>query len=251
MRRTITKCLAVLVAWACAELNGADWPAASRGGPAGLPTRVVGRTREQLRNYLGQTELKGIPLLDPAINWDIQSNWPNRFVYQGHWYELEITQLSDDGPKPVRVRGFVNPGMTVLFDYRPITGKTSPGLTNGIYPRASWSPRHRVPYKLLFWGSTEFGGTRKTVFDYEFYPEGGLYEFYWQPVATDKGQWEVFDRSGKLVGLMTSDSWHWNGAKVSRTQFQTLSTNLKRSGGSTSQTPVQPGAPPNTAAPRR
>ncbi len=240
MRRTIVLWLALLVASAGAESSEADRPAASRSGPGSLPARVVEKTREQLRSYLGLTQLKGIPLLDLAIDWNVQSNWPNRFLYRGQWYELEITQLSEDGPKPVRVRGFVNPGMTVLFGYRSITGTTGPAVTNAIDPRASWSPRDRVPDKLLFWGSLKFDGVRKTVFDYEFYPEGGLHEFHWQPPGTGEGQWEVFDRGGRLIGTKAGTSCLWNGARVSEAQFLTFSTNLKRGGGSPGQTPQRP-----------
>lgn len=46
------------------ELHGADGPATGRTGLPSLPTRVVERTREQLRSYLGQMELKGNALRD-------------------------------------------------------------------------------------------------------------------------------------------------------------------------------------------
>ncbi len=108
----MAKWLALTAAWACVELHGADWAPASPRGAADLPASVVRKTREQLLSYLGETEAKGIPLLDPAINWQSQPNWPDRFVYKGRSYKLEITGLNDEGPKPFRSRAEVSPGMT-------------------------------------------------------------------------------------------------------------------------------------------
>jgi hypothetical protein len=161
-------------------------------------------------------------------------------------YKLEITGLSGEGPNPVRSTAAVTPGMTVNFSYAPVTA-----VTNGIFPGATWSPRKRVPAKVLIWGSHEFGGPWKTVFSYSFYPDGGFYEFCWLPRNGDKEQYEIFDRNGKPVGVKSSGGYFWNGAEVGRTQFEALRRNLERSGGSTSQTPDQPGAPPKAAPPRR
>ncbi len=89
------------------------------------------------------------------------------------------------------------------------------------------------------------------MFSYSFYPDGGLYEFHWQPRNGDQGQFEKFDRNGKLAGVKGSRGCFWNGAEVSGTQFDALSRNLERSGGSTSRAPVQQSGSPNAASPHR
>lgn len=240
----MAKWLALTAALACTGLKAADWVSTSPQGRADVPASVVKRTREQLRSYLSQTEVKGIPLLDPTIDWDSQPNWPDRFLYNGRSYKLEITALSNEGPKTLRSRAELSPGTVVNFSYKPLTA-----VPNGIFPGATWSPGTRVPDKMLIWGSGEFGGPWKTVFSYSFYVDGGLYEFYWQPRNGDKGQFQEFDRNGKLVGEKGSGGCFWNGAEVSETEFSALCRDLKSGSGSPRRTPGRTTALPNAASP--
>ncbi len=196
-----------------------------------LPARVAERTRKQLEDCLGKTSAKGVPLVDPAIDWNQQSNWPDRFTYEGREYALDITDLSGTEPRKLKSRAEVIPSATVIFGYEPVNRGPRPGATNVVSPRASWSPRERVPGKVLIWGTGEFFGFRREVFSYVFYPSGALHEFYWQPRESEKGQWEVFDRNGKLVGTINSTTCTWQGTTVNRETFTRLSKALYDNGG--------------------
>lgn len=185
-----------------------------------LPASVVERTRKQLQDYLGTADFKGVPLLDPTVDWDAQSNWPHQFTHQGRSYRLEITDLSGEEIRTFRSKTEVRPGMTVLFGYEPLTRGPNPAGTNGVFPRASWSKDcNRASGKVLIWGDKKLG-VWKEVFSYDFCPAGGLHKFHWQARDSDEGQWEIFDRTGKLVGLVTSKTYFWNGAKVSQETFE-------------------------------
>lgn len=246
MSRITAKWLALMVAGVCTGLNAADRAAAPGRGATGLPASVLTKTREQLLSYLGENVVRGLPLLDPSIDWNSQSNWPDRFVYRGRSCKLEVHDLSGDEPKPVRGRAAVKPGTPVVFSYSPIGA-----VTNGIFPGATWIPGKRIPAKILIWGNHEFGGPWKTVFSYSFYPNGGLREFYWQARDSDNGNWEIFDGHTRLVGVKSPNGCFWNGAKVSQTEFDPRCRNLQDSGGLSDRTPVQPTTRPNAAPPQR
>jgi hypothetical protein len=216
-----------------------------------LPPSVVEKTRKQIEDYLGKADFKGVPLLDPTVDWDAQSNWPNRFVYQGKLYQLEISDVSGDEIRTLRSKAEVRPGRTVSFGYRPVTQGPVAGTAKVIYPRASWSKdRNRASGKILIWGDGEFFGVWKEVFSYRFYPAGSLHKFHWQARDSDEGQWEVFDKAGKSVGLVASKAYFWNGAKVSQETFERLSQALYESGGVPGAPPPPSGAQPNVP-PRR
>lgn len=246
MNRTMAKWVALMVGWAGTELNGADLATAPGAGAAGLPVSVLTKTREQLLSYLGENVVRGLPLLDPTIDWHRQSNWPDRFVYRGQSFKLEVHDLSGDEPKLLPGKAAVKPLTPVIFSYKPMAA-----VTNGIFPGATWSPRKRVPAKILIWGNHEFGGTWKTIFSYSFYPNGGLRKFYWQPRGSDEGNWEFFDYQTRLVGVKGPSGCFWNGAKVSETQFDALCRNLEDSGGLSGRAAVPPTASPNAAPPHR
>ena len=127
-----------------------------------LPASVVERTRKQLQDYLGTADFKGVPLLDPTVDWDAQSNWPHQFTHQGRSYRLEITDLSGEEIRTFRSKTEVRPGMTVLFGYEPLTRGPNPAGTNGVFPRASWSKDcNRASGKVLIWGDKNLACGRK------------------------------------------------------------------------------------------
>ena len=118
-----------------------------------LPQSVLETTRRQIQNYLGKSDLKGVPLLDATIDWDVQSNWPDRFSFQGGVFRLDMRDLSDGGFKRLKSRREVKPTMTVSFWYLLTPADAAPGVTNFISPRAVWTPGKRVADKHLMWGS--------------------------------------------------------------------------------------------------
>jgi hypothetical protein len=206
----------------------------------------------QLRDYLGQPDFKGVPLLDPTVDWDSQFNWPIRFSYQNRIYQLEITDLSGDEIRTLRSKAQVRPGMTVLFGYELVDRGPTNTTTKFIFPRASWSGNvTRASGKILIWGDRTFGGTWKVVFDYDFYPAGGLHQFHWQARDSEEARWEVFDRAGKLVGVKSPKTCFWNGVEVSNEKFLSLSRALHDSGGTPVASPSLSGARSNSVPRRR
>ncbi len=242
MKNLVVKWITMLACSTCAGLLAANPPVSPGRAIPALPVRVVERTGKQLEDCLGKTSAKGVPLVDPAIDWNQQSNWPNRFMYEGRAYELDITDLSGAEPRKLKSRAEVRPSKTVIFGYEPVNRGPRPGATNVVSPRGSWSPGERVPGKVLIWGTGEFSGFRREVFSYVFYPSGALHEFYWQPRESENGQWEVFDRNGKLVGTMNSTTCTWQGTTVSRETFTRLSRTLYESGGTPDAAASRPGA---------
>jgi hypothetical protein len=206
------------VAVVCVTLAAAQSQAPS--GKPGLPPSVMETTRRQIQDYLGKSNVKGVPLLDAAIDWDVQTNWPEQFSFHGRIFQLDVRDLGGGGFRRLKSRQEAKPTMTVSYWYLLTPAGTDPGVTNFISPRATWTPGGRVADKQLMWGGwNEVGDSARDIFQYTFYPDGVLYKFHWQRRATAAGHWEVFDRNGKLAGMFNATSCVWNGVKVDRFKF--------------------------------
>lgn len=207
-----------------------------------LPSDVAERTKRQVQDYLGTMPSKGVPLLDPAIDWSSLSNWPNSFQYRGRTYSLEITDLSGEQPKRLFHRSQVKPGMVISVHYSLLGANSA--VDNHIFPRGSWSKTLLPALALLHWGKKGFGETKRLVFMHHYYPTGSLHSFIWEDRASGEEHTEVYDRNGKLVGVAFDNDCKWIGKPVARDNFFQLKEALYKGGGVTSQLPARPGTFP-------
>lgn len=159
-----------------------------------LPDHVPEAINKQIQDYFGNADLTGIPLLDPEINWNAITNWPEEFTYGGRRYYMQLAQdrSSRSRPKGFRFSSLADltPGMSISVRYRHKPDDMPPGIS----PTSTWGVDGTIRSRGVRTWQT-------TVFDCYFYESGALYRFSRYDIGEGITQIEYFDPDGSLVGM--------------------------------------------------
>jgi hypothetical protein len=172
-----------------------------------LPPRVAETTRRQIERYLGTNNLKGVPLLDRTVDWDLFSNWPDQFTFKERTYRLALTDWSGgDYFSAIKSRAQVRPGMRFSARYSTGTNFPPPLRVSSV-----WNGDGSVTERIV-----DVEGER--AFGHQFHPTGRLYLFSRDDAETKEYAREYFDSSSRLVGTHISTGvkqrCEWEGTPI-------------------------------------
>lgn len=157
-----------------------------------IPKPVLRTTQQQIRACVGTNVVRGIPLVDPTIDWLAFTNWPDTYIYQGHTYELRLDRWGGDYMVPLKSRSNVT-GVSVWAWYARKGGSPYAGLL----PNALWRSDGTVGQQALNWMEP---AKDIELFIYQFGPTGALVEFIYTDITNRDRHIQLYNREGALVG---------------------------------------------------
>jgi len=202
-----------------------------------LPAEAWEITRIQLEHLVGSHNVRGVPILDPSVDWCDPNNWPEHFQFRGEKFSARYgIDSNSDALIPLQPSRDLLPKdrhyRTQFFPDDMEYGATKFIQTVGGAWRSFGSLRRLM---LIF-------RTREQL-TWTFHPDGRLYEFsciswHQRKDPTDRIQSLrklFYDGTGKLRGQMnslnlgasTAPPYQWDGKAVDFETFEKLSASIK------------------------
>jgi len=178
-----------------------------------IPAEVRAEVQNQVRDYFGSENLKGLPLLDSSIDWSDLNNWPDEFVFKSRKYRMQLVEWRGDYGVMLKSRQDAKLGITVHVLYYP----TIASKQKELHIFAGWNKGGSICEKYVSFPYQTF--PPGLVFGYEFYPSEELYSFDRVHLKDGAHLTDYFDRFGKNRGGARNDEYLWEGVKIGRDLF--------------------------------
>jgi hypothetical protein len=172
-----------------------------------IPEAVRKEIGARIKKAFGGAKLAGVPLLDPSVDWNDFSKWPESFEFDGKRFEAEYSYLGSDYIGRVRSRSELRSDHGIFLKYSHPAKSTNGPPANSFV--CVWSKHGYVKEKGLDWG-----GTR--IFLLQFYPSGDLSSFQRDEHEVHHVQ---FYHSGALIGSLREGRFTFREREVSVDEF--------------------------------
>lgn len=202
-----------------------------------LPKEAWEITKGQLEHLVGSHDVRGVPILDPSVDWGEPKNWPEHFQFRGERFlaKYGIDSISD-------VLFPIQPSRDSLPKYRDYRIQFFPddvdyGTTQFI--------------QILEGAWRSFGSLRRLMLRFRtgdqiectFHPDGRLYslniiEWHGEENPSELNRWMralYYDGTGRFRGFMDNGGrninaqpvYEWDGKAVDFETFEKLSVSIK------------------------
>lgn len=193
-----------------------------------LPKEAWEITKGQLEHLVGSHDVRGVPILDPSVDWGEPKNWPTRFQFRGETFAsgFWLNIGSDHLQQPKSSRAQLPLRGPFYCQYTPADGQygNSKHLHTII---GEWNADESVSRIEV--------RSRATSVEYRFRAKGSLSLFRWRDWQSNTARSHYYDTSGQLRGFKDDSSgdintqpvYEWDGKAVDFETFEKLSGSIK------------------------
>lgn len=193
-----------------------------------LPMEAWDITKGQLKHLVESHNVRGVPVLDPSIDWGISNNWPTRFQFRGETFAAGFwLHMGSDHLQPPKSSRAQLPLLGPFYcQYTPTDGQygNSKHLHTII---GEWNADESVSRIEV--------RSHATSVEYRFRAKGSLYLFRWRDWRSNTVCSHYYDTSGQLRGFKDDASgeinsqpvYEWDGKAVDFETFEKLSAGIK------------------------